>query len=136
MILQGHKKRHRVFQNLRWVLAINEKGFRLRHIAQESAHSFLSWSSAYCSSWCKVTSKFSILLREVGKKNTAKVCLDSILRLRGIIRNASHTNMLVGRVARQFRVEQGILSFQINSTAASRVSTRAQNLSINRSLGY
>ena len=67
--LQRYKKRHgisillpRVIQNLTCVLAVSEKRFKSCHIAQESGHSFLIWSSVYCSCWLNVTTKFPIML--------------------------------------------------------------------------
>ena len=101
MILQTHKKRYsesiplpRIIQNLGWVAAISEKGFTLCHIAQESTHSFLSWSSAY-RSWCNVTSKFSVFLERLEEKHCEGVSGQHPKIGNGmIIRNASHADML------------------------------------------
>ena len=52
LTLQRYKKRHgisilppRVIQNLTCVLAVSEKRFKSCHLAPESGHSFLIWSS-------------------------------------------------------------------------------------------
>ena len=63
--------------------------------------------------------------------------LDSIPSLGVIIRNASHANMLVVRVAGQFRVkEQGLMSFSNKFHCSLKSFEAGQNLSINRSLTY
>ena len=73
----------------------------------------------------------------MGRKDTSKVCLDSIPSLGVILRNGSHAYMLVVRVTEQFRAEEQGLLFLSDEFHCSLKSFKAgQDLFINRSLAY